>query len=123
MCAPPGRALAQEEPVAQEEFAAQEELANFRYAVSFSGLENKELEALLRSVSASVAKADKPVEDMFLLQGAPPQHAKPGITLRLCTQGSLAARHVARRDAAAYKQARKLDWGDLWAPATEEDAP
>lgn len=51
---------------------------------------------------------------------APPQQAKPGITLRLCTDGRLESRHVARRDAAAYKQARKLDWGDLIGPATEE---
>ena len=51
---------------------------------------------------------------------APPQHAKPGISLRLCTQGRIEPRHVARRDAAAYKQARKLDWGDLIGPATEE---
>jgi ribosomal protein RSM22 (predicted rRNA methylase) len=53
---------------------------------------------------------------------APPQHAKPGITFRLCTQGRLEQRHVARREAAAYKRARKLEWGDLLAPATEEDA-
>lgn len=54
---------------------------------------------------------------------SPPQQAKPGVSFRLCTQGRLETRHVARRDGAAYKQARKLDWGDLWRPATEEDAP
>lgn len=54
---------------------------------------------------------------------APPQHAKPGITFRLCTQGRLETLHIARREAAAYKQARKMDWGDLWSPATEEDSP
>ena len=54
---------------------------------------------------------------------APPQHAKPGITFRLCTQGRLEACHVARRSAAAYKSAKKLEWGDLFAPATKEDAP
>ena len=54
---------------------------------------------------------------------APPQHAKPGITFRLCTQGRLEQRQIARREAAAYKLARKLEWGDLFAPASEEDTP
>lgn len=54
---------------------------------------------------------------------APPQHAKPGITLRLCAEGRLAPHHVARRDAAAYKWAKKLDWGDLFDPTTKEDDP
>lgn len=54
---------------------------------------------------------------------APPQHAKPGITLRLCQDGRTETLTVARRDAAAYKRARKLDWGDLFRPATEEDSP
>ena len=54
---------------------------------------------------------------------APPQHAKPGITLRLCTQGRLETRHIARREGAAYKQAKKLDWGERLGPATEEDTP
>lgn len=54
---------------------------------------------------------------------APPQHAKPGITLALCTQGRLESRHIARRDGAAYKRAKKLDWGDRVGPATEEDSP
>lgn len=52
----------------------------------------------------------------------PPQHAKPGVALRLCTLGRLETRHIARRDAAAYKKARKYDWGDLVDPATKEDA-
>lgn len=52
---------------------------------------------------------------------APPVHAKPGITLRLCTDGRLEERHVARRAAASYKQARKLDWGDLIGPATMKE--
>lgn len=51
---------------------------------------------------------------------APPLHAKPGITLRLCTQGRLETRHVARRDGPSYKQARKLGWGDLTGPENEE---
>ncbi|MEI7601346.1 MAG: small ribosomal subunit Rsm22 family protein [Aestuariivirga sp.] len=54
---------------------------------------------------------------------APPQHAKPGVTLRLCTEGRLENRHVARRDGAAYKQVRKLEWGDMISPVTEEDTP
>jgi ribosomal protein RSM22 (predicted rRNA methylase) len=54
---------------------------------------------------------------------APPQQAKPGITFRLCTNGRLEAAHVARRDGGAYKLAKKLDWGDLMTPATEEDGP
>jgi ribosomal protein RSM22 (predicted rRNA methylase) len=53
----------------------------------------------------------------------PPQQAKPGITFRLCAGGRLEAAHVARRDSRAYKLAKKLDWGDLMAPATEEDGP
>lgn len=54
---------------------------------------------------------------------APPLHAKPGITLRLCTQGRLETRHVARRERAAYKKAKKLEWGDLSGRANEEDDP
>jgi ribosomal protein RSM22 (predicted rRNA methylase) len=54
---------------------------------------------------------------------AKPHHGKAEIALRLCTQGRLETRHVARRDAAAYKQARKLDWGDRLDPATGEELP
>lgn len=54
---------------------------------------------------------------------ARPHHAKAEIALRLCTQGRLETRHIARRDAAAYKQARKLDWGDRLDPATGEELP
>lgn len=54
---------------------------------------------------------------------APPQHAKPGTTFRLCHAGGLETRHVARRDGAAYKLSRKLDWGDVMPPDTEEKAP
>jgi ribosomal protein RSM22 (predicted rRNA methylase) len=49
---------------------------------------------------------------------APPLHTKPGISLRLCTQGRIETRHVARREKATYKLARKLDWGGT----TREDA-
>lgn len=52
---------------------------------------------------------------------APPEHAKPGVTFTICTQGRLERRHIARREGAAYKNARKMDWGDLTDPATEED--
>jgi ribosomal protein RSM22 (predicted rRNA methylase) len=53
---------------------------------------------------------------------APPRHEKPGSTFRLCTAGRIETRHVARRDKAAYKRARKLDWGDIIGPSgTGED--
>ena len=54
---------------------------------------------------------------------APPLHAKSGVTLRLCAHGRIETRDIARRDGAAYKRARKLKWGDLIAPATEEETP
>ena len=55
---------------------------------------------------------------------APPAHDKPGVTFRLCGAGKIEARHVARREKAAYKLARKLDWGDLIGPASgEENGP
>jgi ribosomal protein RSM22 (predicted rRNA methylase) len=44
---------------------------------------------------------------------APPLHAKPGSSFRVCTQGRIETRHVARREKASYKLARKLDWGDV----------
>lgn len=52
---------------------------------------------------------------------APPAHAKPGSSFRVCTGGRLEQRHVARRDGAAYKQARKLDWGDVIGPANRKE--
>lgn len=52
---------------------------------------------------------------------APPQHAKPGVQLKLCPpSGALATRTIPRRDAAAFKVARKLDWGDR---IPDEDRP
>lgn len=54
---------------------------------------------------------------------APPQHGKPGATFRLCHAGGLESRHIARREGAAYKLVRKLDWGDRMPPDTEEKAP
>lgn len=54
----------------------------------------------------------------------PPAHGKPGIGFRLCEDGRLEARQIARRDAAAYREARKLGWGDLLRPGvTEENGP
>ena len=44
---------------------------------------------------------------------APARHEKPGSSFRVCTQGRIETRHVARRDKASYKQARKLDWGGI----------
>ena len=44
---------------------------------------------------------------------APPKDAKPGLTFKLCTAEGLETRHVARRDAATYKQVRKRKWGDV----------
>lgn len=53
---------------------------------------------------------------------SPPDHAKPAITFRLCREGRIERHAIARRDAVAYKQARKLGWGDLLVgAATEED--
>ena len=51
---------------------------------------------------------------------SPPVHGKPGSTFRLCTQGGIESLHIARRDAAAYKRMRKLDWGDRIAPIEED---
>lgn len=68
-----------------------------------------------------VARDGAPPEGARIV--APPLHAKPGVTLRLCTQGRLEERHIARREGAAYKQAKKLDWGDIFDPANEEDSP
>jgi ribosomal protein RSM22 (predicted rRNA methylase) len=44
---------------------------------------------------------------------APPHVSKAGVSLKLCQpDGSAAARTVAKRDGAAFKAAKKLDWGD-----------
>lgn len=52
---------------------------------------------------------------------APPQHAKPGSTFRLCTEGRAEKRLIARREGTLYKQAKKLDWGDLLPPSHHKD--
>lgn len=44
---------------------------------------------------------------------APPAGTKAEIKYKLCTQSGLALHGVARRDKAAYKRVRKLEWGDL----------
>lgn len=44
---------------------------------------------------------------------APPRRNKAGIALKLCTPAGLERRTIASRDRDAYKQARKLDWGDV----------
>jgi ribosomal protein RSM22 (predicted rRNA methylase) len=51
---------------------------------------------------------------------APPRHAKPGCSFRLCQDGRIGELLIARRQGALYKQAKKLDWGDLMPPATQE---
>lgn len=44
---------------------------------------------------------------------APPRQGKPGITLKLCeADGAVVSRLVQKRDGAAFKTARRLDWGD-----------
>lgn len=53
---------------------------------------------------------------------APPRHGKPGIDLKLCGDGQVEIRHVARRDVATYKHAKKLDWGDILFRAPREES-
>lgn len=43
---------------------------------------------------------------------ARPRQEKATVELKLCTPAGLQARTVARRDKAAWRAARKLDWGD-----------
>lgn len=43
---------------------------------------------------------------------APPRRVKAAIGFTLCTKEGLKPLTIARRDRDAYKQARKLDWGD-----------
>ncbi|MBI2719571.1 MAG: SAM-dependent methyltransferase [Rhizobiales bacterium] len=45
---------------------------------------------------------------------APPRTSKAAVTLQLCTASGLASGSIARRDAAAFRQARKLAWGDAF---------
>jgi ribosomal protein RSM22 (predicted rRNA methylase) len=46
---------------------------------------------------------------------APPRHAKPGIHFKLCSEGRIDERFVPARDKAAFRAARRLDWGDATA--------
>lgn len=86
---------------------------------------------LPRSRDHRLAKgADAPFEDekfAYLLAARPgvgsaasarvlarPRAGKPGIDLKLCTEGGLERRFVARRDKAAHAAARRLDWGDAF---------
>lgn len=43
---------------------------------------------------------------------APPLSNKTGITLKLCGAGGLEQRHIPSRNKAAFKAAKKLQWGD-----------
>jgi ribosomal protein RSM22 (predicted rRNA methylase) len=57
-----------------------------------------------------VAVPEKIVAGARLIK--PPVEARPGITLPLCDENGLRNAFVARRDKAAYRAARKLEWGD-----------
>lgn len=52
------------------------------------------------------------------LEGArilsPPVQSKADVKFKLCGQNGLSQQSVARRDKAAYKRVRKLQWGDLF---------
>jgi ribosomal protein RSM22 (predicted rRNA methylase) len=43
---------------------------------------------------------------------APPVTTKIAVTLKICDAAGLSTREIASRDKAAYKQAKKLEWGD-----------
>jgi ribosomal protein RSM22 (predicted rRNA methylase) len=45
---------------------------------------------------------------------APPVETKAEINLKLCAEIGLTLHGIARRDKAAYKRVRKLEWGDLF---------
>jgi len=63
-------------------------------------------------VAASRVPAEKPEARVL----APPQAGSGMVRLKLCeADGSVAERLVTRREGAAFKTARKLDWGDgVW---------
>lgn len=44
---------------------------------------------------------------------AAPRQSKPGIDLKLCHEGRIEIRHIARRQGTAHRHASKLGWGDL----------
>ena len=43
---------------------------------------------------------------------APPEHGKPGVRLRLCTDAQIVERTLAKRDKPAYKSVSRKRWGD-----------
>ena len=43
----------------------------------------------------------------------PPEQDKHSITFKVCDEQGITDRAIARRDKAAYKQHRKLAWGDM----------
>ncbi len=43
---------------------------------------------------------------------APPVTSKIGVTLRVCAAAGLSTLNIASRDKSAYKQAKKVEWGD-----------
>ena len=45
---------------------------------------------------------------------APPVETKAEIKFKLCAENGLTQQSIARRDKAAYKRVRKLEWGDLF---------
>jgi ribosomal protein RSM22 (predicted rRNA methylase) len=45
---------------------------------------------------------------------APPVTTKIGTTLKLCNSDGITAQQIASRDKAAYKLAKKLEWGDVF---------
>lgn len=48
---------------------------------------------------------------------APPRSGKPGVRLRLCQpDGRVEDAEILRRDKAAFARARRLGWGDVFAP-------
>ncbi|MEI5679176.1 MULTISPECIES: small ribosomal subunit Rsm22 family protein [unclassified Mesorhizobium] len=63
-------------------------------------------------VAASRVPADRPEARVL----APPQASSGMVRLKLCeAEGTVAERLVTRREGAAFKAARKLDWGDgMW---------
>jgi ribosomal protein RSM22 (predicted rRNA methylase) len=45
---------------------------------------------------------------------APPLASKAGITLRLCSVGTVYNTTIASRDKPTYKRARRMNWGQVW---------
>lgn len=85
--------------------------------------------AHMHAKAASVPYEDEPFAYLIVARDgapggggrivAPPRHGKPGISFRLCEEGRLEGRHIARRDSAAYREAKKLGWGDVLRPGVD----